>query len=131
MHVKKGDQVIVTSGKDRGEKGKIIAIDLDRGRVKVERRNMIVKHRKPNMLTGEEGARIEKEGWIHHSNVSLYSEKLDGPVRTQIRWVGKGGDLFDDPRAARASFGDETPRKIRKIRFAPKTQEEFDERKTS
>lgn len=126
MHVKKGDKVVITAGKEKGNKGEIIAIDRKHGRVKVERRNMIVKHKKPNVLTGEEGARIEKENWIDVSNVSLYSEKADGPVRTQMRFVGKGSELFVNQADAKASFGSDAPQRIHKVRFSPKTSEIFD-----
>ncbi len=127
MHVKKGDNVIITAGKDRGLVGEILAVDTTKSRVKVHRGNMVVKHQKPNPLTGQEGARVEKEGWIHASNVSLYSEKTEGPVRTQARFVGKGGDLFADRNEAVASFGDDTPDRLQKVRFSPKTEEVFDE----
>lgn len=126
MHVKKGDKVVITAGKDSGYNGEILEIDLKKGRVKVQRRNMIVKHRRPNPLTGEEGARIDMEGWIDSSNVSLYSEKLDGPVRTQKRWVGKGNELFESQNAAAESFGADAPARISKVRYAVKTGEIFE-----
>ena len=126
MHVKKGDKVVITAGKDSGYDGEIIQIDRKHGRVKVQRRNMIVKHRRPNPLTGEEGARVDLEGWIDVSNVSLYSEKADGPVRTQKRWVGKGSELFENEAAARDSFGSDQPKRINKVRYAVKTGEVFD-----
>jgi large subunit ribosomal protein L24 len=124
MHVKKGDTVVVTTGKDAGAKGEVIAVDTAKNRVKVQRRNMIVKHQKPNPLTGAEGARIEVEGWIHASNVALYSAKLDGPTRTTKKFVGKGGKLFDDFKSAAASLGGEGA--IRKVRVGVKTGELFD-----
>jgi large subunit ribosomal protein L24 len=127
MHVKKGDNVIITAGKDRGLVGEVLAVDTAKSRVKVHRGNMVVKHQRPNPLTGQEGARIEKEGWIHVSNVSLYSEKLEGPVRTQARFVGQGGELFADRKAAAESFGSDAPARIAKVRFSPKTEEVFDE----
>lgn len=127
MHVKKGDKVIITAGKDRGLVGEILEVDPGKSRVKVHRGHMVVKHQKPNPLTGQEGARIEKEGWIHASNTSLYSEKTEGPVRTQTRFVGKGGDLFGDRKDAVGSFGSDVPDAIRKVRFSPKTEEVFDE----
>lgn len=124
MHVKKGDQVVVTTGKDAGSKGEVIAVDRVKNRVKVQRRNMIVKHQKPNPLTGAEGARIEVEGWIHASNVALYSAQLDGPTRTHKKFVGKGGKLFDDQKSAAATLGDDA--KVRKVRVGAKTGELFD-----
>lgn len=127
MHVKKGDKVIITAGKDRGLVGEVLTVDPEKNRVKVHRGNMVVKHQRPNPLTGQEGARIEKEGWIHASNVSLYSEEREGPVRTQIRFVGEGGDLYADRKEAVESFGSETPERIQKVRYSPKTEEVFDE----
>jgi large subunit ribosomal protein L24 len=127
MHVKKGDQVVLTTGKDVGLTGEVIAVDRDKNRVKVQRRNMIVKHQRPNPLTGAEGARIEVEGWIDASNVSLYSAQLDGPTRTRKKFVGASGELFDQYKAALDSFGEDAPERIRKIRVSPKTGERFDE----
>lgn len=127
MHVKKGDKVYIRTGKDRGLTGEILEVDRSKGRVKVHRRNMVKKHRRPNPLTGTEGARVDQENWIHASNVSLYSEQLEGPVRTQMRWVGKGGELFSDRREAVGTYGDEAPSRLQKVRVAAKTGEVFDE----
>lgn len=124
MHVKKNDKVIILAGKDRDFTGEIIEVDPDEGRVKVARRNMMVKHKKPNAITGEEGARIEKENWIDSSNVALYSEELDGPVRTGIEWRGQDG-LYETKKEARQSF-DEEPERIEKVRVSKKTDEVFD-----
>ena len=126
MHVKKNDNVVILTGKDRELTGEIIDVDLERGRVKVARRNMMVKHRRPNPITGEEGARIEEEAWIDSSNVALFSEELGGPVRTGIKWRGFGGELFETKKAARDSFEDEEPGHIDKVRVSKKTDEVFD-----
>ena len=126
MHLKKGDNVIITTGKDAGEKGEVIALDLAKNRVKVERRNMITKHRKRNPLTGDDGARIEMEGWMSASNVAIFSEKAGGPVRTQSRYVGKGGEHHALKKDAIASFGAEPPTVVKKVRVAQKTGEVFE-----
>lgn len=125
MHVKKGDKVIILTGKDRSETGEILAVDIKKERVKVARRNMIIKHQRPNPITGAEGARVEKENWIHVSNVALYSEKSGGAVRTSARWEGKDSQLFESKHAAEASFGAQVPERIKKVRFAKKTGEVF------
>ncbi|MBA2662487.1 MAG: 50S ribosomal protein L24 [Bradymonadaceae bacterium] len=126
MHVKKNDKVIILTGKDRNLTGEIIDIDLKKGRVKVARRNMIVKHKKPSPTTGEAGARIDQENWINASNVALFSEKTEGPVRTSARWKGKGGELFASRKDAALSFGQDAPERITKVRYAKKTEEVFD-----
>lgn len=127
MHVKMEDKVYILTGKDKGMTGEIIAIDRDKNRVKVSRRNMVVKHRKPNQFLGQEGARIEQENWLNASNVALYSEQEQGPVRIAKRFVGKGGELFESKQGAVASFGDDQPYRIQKVRVAKKTGEVFDE----
>jgi len=130
MHVKMNDKVILLSGKDNGETGKVIAIDKKKGRVKVERRNMMVKHKRPNPLLGEEGARLEIENWLDASNVALYSEELDGPERVWRRYVGKGGEFFPSKVEAVASFGGEdAPGVIQKVRVGKKTGHVYDQLK--
>lgn len=127
MHVKKKDNVILIAGKDRGLRGEVLQVDPVKGRVKVARRQMMKKHRKPNPLTGESGARVEVEGWIDASNVALYSEKRQGPVRTGKKFVGQGNSLFDTQAQAVASFGDKPPARIQKVRVGKQTGEVFDE----
>ena len=127
MHVKKNDNVIILAGKDRGKRGEILEVDRAGQRVKVARRKMVTKHRKPNPLTGESGARIEVEGWIHASNVALYSEKKGGGVRTGKKFVGQGNALFATREEAAASFGDQVPERIQKVRVGKQTGEVFDE----
>ncbi len=126
MHVKKNDKVFIRTGKDRGLTGQVIAVDPKKGRVKVNRRNMMVKHRRPNPITGQEGARIETENWIDASNVALYSEELDGPVRAKVQWRGKNGELFGSKKEAADSFDVEVPDRIEKVRVSKKTDEVFD-----
>lgn len=127
MHVKKSDNVIILAGKDRGRRGEILEVDRRGERVKVARRKMVTKHRKPNPLTGESGARIEVEGWIHASNVALYSEKKGAGVRTANKFVGQGNALFDTKKEAIDSFGAEIPERIQKVRVGKSTGEIFDE----
>ena len=61
LNVKKGDTVVVISGKDKGKQGKILVAYPEKERVVVQNANMIVKHVKPRRQ-GEPGGRIEKEG---------------------------------------------------------------------
>jgi large subunit ribosomal protein L24 len=131
MHVKKGDDVVVLSGKDRGLRGEILDVDPKKNRVKVARRNMVVKHRRPKPLTGESGARVEVEGWLHGSNVGLYSEERDAAVRTGTEFVGQGDELYKDRKEAVKSFGGELPERIQKVRVGKQTGEVFDEIKSA
>lgn len=131
MHVKTDDEVIILAGKDRGFTGEVIESDPANGRVKVARRNMIVKHKQPNQITGDEGSRIEREGWIDASNVALYVESDDGeqkPVRVGYKYVGEGGELFDHKHEAKGSFEGDLPEAIEKVRIARQTGDVLDEK---
>lgn len=122
MHVKMKDKVVVIVGKDKGQTGEVIAIDHAKGRVKVSRRNMMIKHKKPNPLTGEEGNRLEIENWLNASNVALFSEELGGAERVSSRYLGKDGEQFETKPAAKKSFGsDDAPAVIQKVRVGKKT----------
>jgi len=68
FHVKKGDDVVVISGTERGKRGKIISVLKGRERVIVEGIKMIKKHVKKNQQYPQ-GAIVEREGTIHSSNV--------------------------------------------------------------
>jgi large subunit ribosomal protein L24 len=125
MHVKKDDLVVVISGKERGMRGRILKVLFRENRVVVEGRNLVMRHTKPNLLIGREGGIVEKEVPIHVLNVLLYSEKLDGPVRTQRRFVGADGGLFSSKEEALNTY-DPQPLRVPKVRFSPKTGERFD-----
>jgi large subunit ribosomal protein L24 len=75
FHVKKGDEVVVIAGAERGKRGKIIAIRSKNSRVIVEGVRMIKKHMRKNQ-NNPQGAIIEREGTIHISNV-MSAEKFD------------------------------------------------------
>ena len=68
FHVKKGDDVVVIAGKEKGKSGKIISVLTDKQRVVVEGLQMIKKHTKKSQQHPN-GAIIEREGSIHISNV--------------------------------------------------------------
>ena len=80
LNVKKGDTVVVISGKDKGKKGKILVAQPEDERVIVQGAAMVTRHIKPRKQ-GQPGGRIEKEGPIHASNVMLVCPKCDKPTR--------------------------------------------------
>ena len=80
LNVKKGDTVVVISGKDKGKKGKIMVAQPDDERVIVQGAAMVTRYLKPRKQ-GQPGGRIEKEGPIHASNVMLVCPKCDKPTR--------------------------------------------------
>jgi large subunit ribosomal protein L24 len=93
LNVKKGDTVVVISGKDKGKKGKIMVSQPDEARVIVQGAAMVTRHVKPRKQ-GQPGGRIEKEAPIHASNVMLVCPKCDKPTRVahQIKEVEISGE---------------------------------------
>ena len=68
FHVKKGDEVVVIAGADKGKRGKIIAVAAKKSRVIVEGAHMIKRHTRKNQ-EHPQGAIVEREGTVHISNV--------------------------------------------------------------
>ena len=88
-HVRKGDTVIVVAGKERGKKGKVLRVIPEKGRVVVERLNLIKKHQKPTQKV-RQGGIIEREGSIHLSNVMLVDPASDKPTRVGMKALSDG-----------------------------------------
>jgi large subunit ribosomal protein L24 len=82
LHVKKGDEVVVIAGAERGKRGKIIAVMPKKQRVIVEGVQMIKKHMRKNQ-NNPQGAIIEREGTIHVSNV-MSAEKFDARAGRRV-----------------------------------------------
>ena len=69
--IRKGDQVIVITGADKGKKGEVVRVAGDR--VVVQNINIIKRHTKPNPQAGQAGGIVEREAPIHISNVMLFN----------------------------------------------------------
>ena len=99
--IRKGDMVVVTSGKEKGKRGKVLRILTKTNRVVIERVAMVKRHTKPSQKSPQGGI-VEKEGSVHISNVmpvdpgsdkaTRVKVKLDGDVR---RRVGKSGTVIE------------------------------------
>jgi large subunit ribosomal protein L24 len=76
FHVKKGDEVVVIAGTERGKRGRIIQVLRDKQRVIVEGVKMIKRHTRKNQ-NNPQGAIVEREGTVHISNV-MPVERFDG-----------------------------------------------------
>ena len=83
MHVRKGDQVVVISGKEKGKRGRVLRLLTGKGRVVVERVNMVKRHTKPTQRNPRGGI-LEKEGTLEMSNVSLWCPKCSKPRRHRV-----------------------------------------------
>jgi large subunit ribosomal protein L24 len=88
-HVRRGDLVAVISGRDRGKRGKVLRVLHDRGRVMVEKINMIKRHQRPTQKL-RQGGIIEREGALALANVLLVCSRCDRPSRTGIKVLGDG-----------------------------------------
>lgn len=75
--IKRDDEVVVTIGKDRNKRGKVLRIVDGGERVVVSGINMVKKHTRPNPMAGTQGGIIEKEAPIHISNVAIYNPQHD------------------------------------------------------
>lgn len=80
-HVRRGDLVVVTKGKDKGKRGKVLRVQGDR--VIVEKVNLVKRHTKASQKNPQGGI-IEKEGTISISNVAIWDEKAGRGTRTRI-----------------------------------------------
>ena len=80
VHVKTGDTVVVLSGKERGKKGKVMAISPKEGKVIVEKINMVSKHMKPRRM-GETGGIVKAEGAMYASKVQIVCPRCGKPTR--------------------------------------------------
>ncbi len=69
--IKKGDQVIVIAGKDKGKKGDVVRVEGDR--VVVSNVNIVKRHTKPNPQAGVAGGVVEREASLHISNIALFN----------------------------------------------------------
>ncbi|MCL6548099.1 MAG: 50S ribosomal protein L24 [Alicyclobacillus sp.] len=103
MRIKKGDKVVVISGKDKSKSGRVLTVFPKEQRVIVEGVNLVKRHTKPNPKHPEGGI-IEKEAPIHVSKVMLADPKTGEPTRVgykfledgrKVRYAKKSGEVID------------------------------------
>ena len=87
--VRKGDTVVVVTGKDRGKSGKVLSVLLRDRKVTVEKINLIKRHTKPNQQN-RQGGILEREAPIHLSNVMIYCATCQKPVRVGSKALTDG-----------------------------------------
>ncbi|MDZ7699525.1 MAG: 50S ribosomal protein L24 [Deltaproteobacteria bacterium] len=102
-NIRKNDKVIVHTGKEVGKIGTVLKVDVEKGRVIVEKVNMIKRHSRPSAQTAQGGI-IEKEAPLHISNVMIVCDKCAEPTRigkrkledgTMVRVCKKCGEPMD------------------------------------
>ena len=102
MDVKKGDKVMVITGKDKGKTGTVLAAFPKKDRVLVEGINVVKKHSKPSQINPQGGI-VSQEAAIHVSNVMILDPKTGEPTRVgfkvedgkKVRIAKKSGELLD------------------------------------
>ena len=86
--IKKGDKVVVLTGKDKGRTGEVVKVMPKDSRVLVQGINMVRRHTRPTQTNP--GGIVDKEGSIHVSNVALIDPKTDKPTRVGFRVLENG-----------------------------------------
>jgi large subunit ribosomal protein L24 len=101
--IRKGDNVVVTSGRDKGRRGAVIQVLAD-GRVVVESINMVKKHTKPNPQAGKPGGIVEKEMPLPASKVAIWNPGAKKADRIgfklladgkKVRFFKSNGEMLD------------------------------------
>ena len=100
--IKKGDKVVVITGRDKGKSGEVLRVLRDDDRVLVQGVNMMKRHTRP--AAGQPGGIIEKESAIHISNVAHIDPKSNQPTRVgykfledgrKVRFARRSGEVLD------------------------------------
>ncbi len=103
QRIKKGDDVIVTAGRDKGKRGSVLRV-LDEERALVDNVNLVKKHKRGNPNTGETGGIMEQEAPIHLSNLVLYNPTTKKGERIgykrledgrKVRYFKSNGEVID------------------------------------
>jgi large subunit ribosomal protein L24 len=88
--IRKGDQVIVITGRDKGKRGRVLEVKPAEGKVKIEGAGMVKKHQRANQSNNRGGGIIEREAFINISNVALLDPASGEPTRVRYD-VGADG----------------------------------------
>jgi large subunit ribosomal protein L24 len=88
--LRKNDNVVVTTGKDRGKRGRVVRVVADKNRLLVEGVNIIKRHTKANPQRNVKGGLVEREAPLHASNVQLVCPECGKPTRIGRKVLGDG-----------------------------------------
>ena len=89
MQIRKNDDVMVISGKERGKTGKVLRVLPKRGAIIIERVNMVKRHSRPRGAQ-QPGGIVEKEAFITASNIMILCGKCNAPVRVGRKILADG-----------------------------------------
>lgn len=111
--IKKDDEVVVIAGKDKGKRGRVLAVQYEKDRAVVEGVNMKTRHLRRNPQNPAEGGRVENEASIHLSNLMPWSDSDNKGVRVGFE-DNKEGKKHRVSRASGAPIGTETATSAKK-----------------
>ena len=88
--VRKNDNVVIVTGKDRGKRGRVLKVLPALNRLVVEGANMVKRHTRPNPQRNIKGGIVEREGSLHASNVQIVCPECGAPTRIGHQLLGDG-----------------------------------------
>ena len=88
--IRKGDEVVVITGKDKGKRGTVLRVLPTEGRVVVEGVNVVKKHQKPNPVQGQAGGIVDKTLSIDVSNVAIFNPATQKADRVGVKTLEDG-----------------------------------------
>jgi large subunit ribosomal protein L24 len=88
FRIRRGDNVVVLTGRERGKRGKVLRVLRKDGRVLVQGVNIVRRHTRPSQQSP--GGVLEKEAPLHVSNIALVDPKLGKPTRVGFKWLEDG-----------------------------------------
>ena len=88
--IRKNDNVVVTTGKDRGKRGRVVRVGPEKNRVVVEGVNIIKRHTQANPQRNIKGGLVEREAPLHASNVQIVCPECGKPTRIGRKILGDG-----------------------------------------
>ena len=102
--IRKGDQVVVIAGRDKGKRGRVLEVRPGEGKVKVEGVGVVKRHERPNPQRGSGGGIVEREAYVQISNVQLIDPQTGKGTRvrylvaddgSKTRVSARGGNTLD------------------------------------
>ena len=93
-HIRKGDTVVVTAGKDRGKRGKVLRVDPTKGTAVIERVNLLKRHTRPNPQKNIQGGILDRESPIQLANLQVICPSCGAATRTGSHRTAEGAKRF-------------------------------------
>lgn len=90
LHIKKDDTVVVKVGRDRGKQGKVLRVFPDKQRAVVENINFVKRHTRPNPQKNIKGGVVEREAWVHISNLQVICRECNQKTRVGFSELADG-----------------------------------------